>query len=473
MKFERHHYFYFFVVFLFLGITSIELFSDGMFMDGLLYADISRNMAEGLGTFWKPHLSNTLFSEFYEHPPLALGLQSIWFRVFGDSIYVERFYSLFTFIIVGYLVVLIWKKLTNNKKSGWMPLFFWIIISGVTWSAANNMIENTMSVFVCLSVLFYLNSIDNRRLLWIVLSGLSLSLGILTKGFFCLYIWSVPFFIWLFKRNRNFKQTATDTFILISITILPIVLLYFFVPAAQNNMLNYFNKQVLDGISSVQTVNTRFAIVRMFFERTILPLTIGSIVIIVALKQKIKKKLFTKNLKEALIFLLVVLSGILPIMISMKQRGFYILTVYPLFAIGLAYYLYPILNPAIAKIKSKSKGFKVFKILTLGIVTISILLSFSQINRIGRNKTMIKDTKVVIGIIGENKIINICPNMYSEWSLHGYFSRYGNVSLDTNQKNICKYYLTTSDCSEDYLDKRYKLVPVETEKYKLYMVNNE
>ncbi len=415
MKFERHHYFYFFVVFLFLGIISVELFSDGMFLDGLLYATISRNMAEGLGTFWKPYLSNTLYPEFYEHPPLALGLQSIWFRVFGDSIYVERFYSLFTFIIVGYIVVLIWEKLTEEKKNGWIPLFFWIIISGVAWSAANNMLENTMSVFVCLSVLFYLNSIDNQRFLWIVLAGLSLSLGLLTKGFFCLYIWSFPFFIWLFKRKRNFTQMATDSFILISSTILPIALLYFFIPAAQNNMLNYFNKQVLGSINNIQTVDSRFAIIRMFFESTILPLALGSIVIIVALKQKIKRNLFTQNSRAALIFLLVVLSGILPIMISLKQSGFYILTVYPLFAIGLAYYLYPILNPAIAKIKSKSKGFKVFKILTLGIVTVSILSPFSQINRIGRNKAMIKDTKAVISVIGENKIINICPNMYSEW----------------------------------------------------------
>ncbi len=57
--------------------------------------------------------------------------------------------------------------------------------------------------------------------------------------------------------------------------------------------------------------------------------------------------------------------------------------------------------------------------------------------------------------------------------IHGYFSIYGNVSLEPNQENICKYYLTTNNCSEDFLNKKYKLVPIQTEKYKLYMENNE
>lgn len=133
MKLKLHHYFYLFVGFLFLGIVSIDLFSDGMFVDGLLYADISRNMAEGLGSFWKPHFTEVIYPEFYEHPPLALGLQSIFFYVFGDSIYVERIYSLSTYIIVGYLIALIWKKLTGEKKTGWIPIFLWIITGGIAW----------------------------------------------------------------------------------------------------------------------------------------------------------------------------------------------------------------------------------------------------------------------------------------------------------------------------------------------------
>jgi len=68
---------------------SNELWSDGMFLDGVYYATISKNLSNGIGSFW-----NLCFSEssgvFNGHPPLAMGLQSIFFSLFGESIYIER-----------------------------------------------------------------------------------------------------------------------------------------------------------------------------------------------------------------------------------------------------------------------------------------------------------------------------------------------------------------------------------------------
>jgi 4-amino-4-deoxy-L-arabinose transferase-like glycosyltransferase len=473
MKLDKHHYFYIFVGFLFLGIVSVELFSDGMFMDGLFYAAISHNMSEGLGTFWKPYLSKCLFNEFFEHPPLALGLQSLWFKLLGDSIYVERFYSLFTFIIVGYLIVLIWEKFTGDKKYGWLPLFIWITINNVAWAAANNMLENTMSIFVCLSVLLYLKSFENKRFIWIILSGISLSLGLLTKGFFCLYIWTVPFFIWLFQRKRKFFQMTKDTLIFVLFTLLPIMFLYLFVPAAKNNMLQYLNIQVVYSIQNVKIVDTRFAIIGKFFESIIIPLIIGIIIIVITQNKNVPKHLFKENLKIACMLFAIVLSGVIPIMISMKQRDFYILTVYPLFAIGLAYYLFPFIKSAIDNISVYSKGFKIFKGFTIVILVISIGLSIGQINKVGRDKAIIHDVKAVINIVGKDNTINICPEMYPIWNLHGYFARYGNISLESNQNNICQYYLSLGDCNKKLLENNYDLVPIETKEYKLYKLKEK
>ena len=116
---------YFLIVFaLFLGVSAPALFSDGMFMDGLLYATVAKNLANGIGSFWYLHLSETLYPVFHEHPPLAIGIQSILFRILGDSIYIERFYSLFTFLITGLIIYLIWNLVTENKKKeiAWLPL---------------------------------------------------------------------------------------------------------------------------------------------------------------------------------------------------------------------------------------------------------------------------------------------------------------------------------------------------------------
>jgi 4-amino-4-deoxy-L-arabinose transferase-like glycosyltransferase len=472
MKLDKHHYFYLFAGFLFLGIVSIKLLSDGMFLDGLLYADISRNMAQGIGSFWKPHLSNCLFSEFYEHPPLAFGLQSLGFRLFGDSIYVERIYSLFTFIVVGYLIVLIWGKLTDDLKNGWIPLIFWIVVNNVTWAATNNMLENTMSIFVCLSMLCYLNSFDTKPIIWVILSGLSLTLALLTKGPFCLYIWGVPFFMWIFLRKKNFLQMIIDSLILIACTLIPIVLLYVFIPDAQYNIQHYLDYQVMGSIKSVVTVNSRFTIIGKFLENIITSLIIGIIVIVVGRKKAVDKHLFIENKNTALMLIVTVLSGVLPIMVSMKQRDFYILTVYPFFAIAWAYYLYPLIKLGIDRISLESKGFKIFKRICFGIIIISIGITISRINKVSRDFQMIHDTKAVISIVGKNNTINICPSMFTYWSLHGYFSRYGNVSLEANETNKCKYYLSNNDCNKEILTENYDLVPIKTMDYKLYCLKN-
>jgi len=129
----KHLPFYLIIISLFIGIVAPALFSDGMFMDGVLYAAISQNLANNLGSFWDLHLTNTLYPHFHEHPPLAFGIQSIFFKLFGESILIERFYSLITFIITGWIIILIWRKISDIKfhSLSWLPLLFWIFIRRV------------------------------------------------------------------------------------------------------------------------------------------------------------------------------------------------------------------------------------------------------------------------------------------------------------------------------------------------------
>ncbi|MBI9034583.1 MAG: glycosyltransferase family 39 protein [Bacteroidales bacterium] len=147
--------FYLITVAIFMGLISPFLLADGMFMDGVLYAAISNNLSQGIGNFWDLHLTNTLHPHFHEHPPLAFGIQSLFFMLFGDSIFIERLYSLSTFIITGFIITRIWYKVTNASyhKLAWLPVLFWIITPLVTWAAPNNMLENTMMVFT--SFIFY------------------------------------------------------------------------------------------------------------------------------------------------------------------------------------------------------------------------------------------------------------------------------------------------------------------------------
>ena len=82
----------------------VQLVHVSMFFDGGIYATLARNLAEGRGSMWAPYFSDTLFPTFAEHPPLMFWLQAIGFALFGDSIAVEKGFSVVTFIISAVLL---------------------------------------------------------------------------------------------------------------------------------------------------------------------------------------------------------------------------------------------------------------------------------------------------------------------------------------------------------------------------------
>ena len=86
-------YFYISVLAIFFFIISPHFLAEGMFLDGITYAALAKNYAQGLGNFWNLHYCQTLYPEFHEHPPLAIVIQSWFFTLFGSSIYVEKIYS--------------------------------------------------------------------------------------------------------------------------------------------------------------------------------------------------------------------------------------------------------------------------------------------------------------------------------------------------------------------------------------------
>jgi len=82
------------VLFLITAVLLPQLTTWGMFVDGVTYATISRNLALGIGTWWKPCYTETLGARFHEHPPLVFVIQSLFFRLFGERYLVEKAYSL-------------------------------------------------------------------------------------------------------------------------------------------------------------------------------------------------------------------------------------------------------------------------------------------------------------------------------------------------------------------------------------------
>jgi 4-amino-4-deoxy-L-arabinose transferase-like glycosyltransferase len=458
-----------------VGIALIlpVLLRDGMFMDGLLYSVISRNLAEGKGTFWNPHLTRTIFNSFHEHPPLVFGIQSLFFRMLGDHLLVERFYSFLTAIITGYFITLIWKSIFKPERQlanlSWLPFLFWIIIPLTSWSYKNNMLENSMGIFTIASVFILIRGLSaNRKIFFdLMAAGLFIFAGFLSKGLVALFPLAVIGFYWLIFKNSSFLKAAIYTLILILVP----ALLFFLITLnreAYQSLSQYFNAQIIPSLKGQRAVTERYYLVQRLFKE-LLPLII--LTAAASIVYKLKKVGFAQlNAHKNWMLLLfgIGLSASLPMAISPKQSGFYLVPSFPYFAIGFAIIAAPGLNELIQKFNPEKKGFKIYRWLSLILLIAVAAFSILQIGKTGRDHEKLKDVYAVGKTVPRGAVINICPSMWEDWALHGYFARYFDISLDPSDKEH-EYYLADKSYDSS-LAKNYTKINLSTGIYDLYRI---
>ena len=183
-----------------VGLTVPVLIQDGMFMDAMLYTSVAHNLSLGYGTFWFPQFSlhNVAgLAAFHEQPPLVFGIEALFFKLLGSSMYTERMYTFGTMLATAALMVQLWREsigtvahTTTTARIAWLPLLLWITIPTAFWSYSNNMQENTMGVFTLVAVGCGFRGLRTmfaerfwRGVAWVVVSGVFVFLATLSKGF--------------------------------------------------------------------------------------------------------------------------------------------------------------------------------------------------------------------------------------------------------------------------------------------------
>lgn len=456
---------YLLIVGIYLLITSHGLLCEGMFVDGLIYATIANNLSQGIGTFWNPCFTATSDPVFHSHPPLAFGLQSLFFSAFGHSILVEKFYSLFTFVLVGFILVQLWfiLKLSN----GWIPLLIWLPTPTVYWALTSNMLENTLSVFTTLSVMFYLKGVASRKLLFASAAGLMLVLGFLTKGLVALFPWTLPFLVWLVFRRISWQEVLFDSVCLVACTVIPIMLLVALVPDARYALQHYLDTQVLSSIQHANTVGSRLYILeRLFFELT--PAMAFVIVLFVWSRfLKFPLKSFIANYKAALVFVMLGLAGVLPITISMKQNTFYLIPAMPFFALGAGIIVEPFIGFLWQHVNMLPHTQQIFKRFVCGIFIAGVILPFCFAPTCGRDKIKIDDTHKILTVLPKGTIVDVSPSLQYDWSLRAYFARFKNVSLEVAGGNAREYLIVSEPDYSVAIYQNYKPIELNTTSYML------
>ncbi len=461
---------------IFILLIVPTLIQDGMFMDGQQYACVAKNLANGLGTFWQPFVSATWWksgsNSFLEHPPLVYGIQSLFFLVFGDSMYVERLYSLVTAIISAIIISQIWKILfVENEKLknlNWLPVLFWIIIPVCFWSYQNDMQENTMGIFTLASVYFSMKAIHLKRhtYFYLLLSGISVFAASFCKGVPGLFPIGIVGLYWFLNKDFSFAKMLLYTIILTAIPIIIYAGLMLNTDAYES-LTFYFNKRLLYRIHDEPTVSTRFHIVYKLITE-MLPVIILTAIIYGYSKIKLPQIKQSKSYNNLIIlFFMVGLCGSLPIMLTLVQSGFYFVPSLPFFAIGFALFVAPNIVQLINRIDLKCKAFNYFKIFSFVLLFGSIIFSISQIGKQGRDIGELNDTYTLGKIVSANTTVRVDEQVFNNWAFQFYLLRHFNISEEYSTGSKHQFYIKEkNDTATEY--ENYKKLPLNTMKFDLY-----
>jgi 4-amino-4-deoxy-L-arabinose transferase-like glycosyltransferase len=455
-----------------IGLTLPTLIQDGMFMDAMLYTSVSHNLSMGIGTFWFPKFSiynvGTLPS-FHEQPPLVFGIQSVFFKIFGDSMYVERFYTFLAMCITAMLILHLWNEIFNREKSlkspGWLPVLLWITIPVCFWSFSNNMHENTMGIFTLSAVvLMYKASLSEkpRTLAWIT-AGIFIFLATLSKGLPGFFPVTVPFLYWIITKKSTFSKTAIQTVLILAV---PVILygILFIIPESRDSLSTYLFKRALHRINAVPTVDNRFWIFyRLFTE--LLPQIIFVVVIWSIGKFKKIKMALSENTRTALFFLAVGLSASAPLMLTLVQKGFYFVPALPFFAVGLSMLAAPIISNLTDRIITNTTPFKLLLLLSALLLAGTAAFAVMQQGKTSRDNQVLHDVYLIGKVVPRQTTVSIPDTMWNDFSLQCYLVRYFNISLDPFYR---KSYYIIDRTMQLSVPADYQKVDIKTGQYDLY-----
>lgn len=452
-----------------IGLISIlllpKVFQQGIFFDGLIYSSVSNNMANGQGSFWDPSYSQTIWLHFHEHPPFALGLQSIFIKVFNGAFFAEKLYSLLMGIVSIIFITKIWKSSFKEKaiqSLWWLPLFLWILTPKVFWVINNNMLEGTLMAMTLGSIYFSLKGIRTKKHHFFFVAGLFLIFASLTKGPVGLFpLAFVPFYFLIFKNDFKIKPALKASLLVLGSFIVLLGLLFLIFPESHVFIENYFNGQVVSSIQGKQRVGSRLNFLKDIIME-LLPMLIVSLIFIGIRYRSVRTNLKTHG-KTALLFFAVGCSAIIPLFISPKLSQFYIVPGIPYLAIGFATLIAPEMASLMEKMKINSITSKAFTYIGTAMILFALVFAVIKAGKVDRDHDIHHDMELVSEVVENGSIISISGHMKEDWTTISYFQRFHQISFDL--KNDSLNYILLLNTQK--IPEGYESLNLDLQKYKL------
>lgn len=396
----------------------IFLFRQGMFFDGVIYGAISRNLAEGKGSFWDPFFSR---HGFWGHPPLVFWLESLFFRLFGDHFWVERLFSFVIFLVTAGILFVF-----PGRKTGIYSLIIFVSLPLTTWAYRNNMLDNVMGLFTLLSVVWLYDYLEKgkRAIPALFLAAACIAAGLLSKGPVALFPLGFPvLFACIYRR--------IDKRVILSLVV-PVVCLALFVwglsyhEPAVRFFRNYIRQQLLFSISGTENMHRLKPLVYLSGQ-LIVP------VILTGLALVFQKK-WVAPPRQAFLWGATALSVIIPLAISTKQAMFYLVPSLPFIALFFGSWLE---KTSISESLSHFRNgilLRISRIILPVTILGGILYSIATFGQIQRDRNYLLLDHSLAVYRTEYDMLLLHPAYFNDWKLHAYLQRFGKWEYDMSRQ---------------------------------------
>lgn len=458
-----------------------RLIPEGLFLDGVTYASISRNLANGQGSFWQ--LYYHAGKPFSEHPPLMFGMEALFFKILGDHYLTEKAYSFFIWLNTSLLIIKLWKEFTAKDKTKYtfaLPMLLWCISPTVTWGYTSNILDCTMAMFDIAAVYVFYKSCTAQswksRTTLTITAALLTTCAILTKGPVGAFPLATPAVYWLVFRKQN-EFGLNKAIIQIAVSIISLSVIYVILiqsPEAKGFLNRYLQDQLFAALKGEREVTGglgRWTILFDLFIQLIPTFAFGILIFII--KKLSKAQNYNIKLGRNAVFMLFIgLCGSLPIMLSVKQRTFYIIPALPFYVMAISLIILPGYISITNRLKMGLKGIRYFKVTAAVITPVLCVYLGSKVGQIGRDKELIQKMHYLSTQFTERQIFGICQESGTDYYFTAYLQRYCNMELSTAFYSKDYVLINTSLCNNDIIPIINKIgfrqEPLEMDGYVLY-----
>lgn len=459
-------------------VLFIPLAMMGRGGDGMLYSSIAYNMAHNIGSLWQPFYLKPFVVPFYEHPPLAMYFQSLFYRVLGDGFYVGKIYGGLMAVLTLWVIILCWRLVSQKKYSWWMlwlPVFLWIAIPENARPYKDVILQATLVLFTTASVYFLLRFLlepFTKKWFYFLLAAGLIAAGFLINGVQAFFPTGVLLVGWLIWRQRSFAWVCWQTILLLAV----VALLLFLVclnPVAKHTMWMYLQSQLFATLTEKRlgpySGIARLYVFKMVFNNLLVIIVLG--LVFLYIRARIQMMSFWQLLKSSIqnqwvyFFFLLGLIASIPVILSTRQDSHYVLQAYPWFVLMFTQIFSRECAAWVKNINVRGLTYVCFSVGNGVLLVLAVLFLVVHAGKPGRDKLLIHDMRTIARVIPPGSIVNISSELSTQNNIMAYFYRFSQISLVSYGHYA---YLLEAAGANSKMLKHYRKIPLPLERFALY-----